>query len=223
MARAIHRRPGPAPEVRALVWGKCRFLLEHMRDPIQEAKRLLRDQVGAVVRGMTVAERGTASAQACALLKAQALWQTAQSVLFFSPLPRELDVWPLLNEALSAGKGVALPRFVADIGTYEARSVRDPGADLHIGQFGIREPTNRCPRLASDRLDLILVPGVAFDLRGGRLGRGRGYYDRLLRRLHGTTCAVAFDQQIVGKVPVAPPDVRLNVILTPTRWVKVEA
>jgi 5-formyltetrahydrofolate cyclo-ligase len=60
---------------------------------------------------------------------------------------------------------------------------------------------------------------VAFDLHGHRLGRGKGYYDALLRALSGTACGVAFDQQIVTEVPVAAHDVRMNCLLTPTRWV----
>ena len=68
------------------------------------------------------------------------------------------------------------------------------------------------------RLDLVLVPGVAFDLHGRRLGRGRGYYDRLLSQVGGRTCGVAFDEQVVSEVPVEAHDVLLNCILTPTRW-----
>jgi 5-formyltetrahydrofolate cyclo-ligase len=70
-------------------------------------------------------------------------------------------------------------------------------------------------------LDFILVPGVAFDLSGRRLGRGKGYYDRLLKQTRGTTCGVAFDEQIVGEIPVEPHDLNVNCILTPTRWIEV--
>ena len=57
----------------------------------------------------------------------------------------------------------------------------------------------------------------------GRLGRGSGYYDRLLRQLHGTTCGVAFDQQVAEEIPRAPHDAPMNCILTPTRWVEMKA
>ncbi len=194
-----------------------------MPDTIRDAKRALRQQVYAELNRLGPAERAAASAQACARLAAQPRWQTAQRVCFFAPLPEELDIWPLLAEALSVGKEVALPRFVADIRTYEVCPIQNPELDVRVGHFGIREPSARCTRLPSSRLDLILVPGVAFDLRGGRLGRGKGYYDRLLKELHGTTCGVAFDQQVVATIPVAPYDVRLDCILTPTRWVERKA
>jgi len=194
-----------------------------MQNTIREAKQALRSQVGARLKQMEPGERAAASDRARALLAAQALWKTAQWVLFFAPLPEELDVWPLLTEALSAGKRVALPRFVAETKTYEACQILDPQVDLQVGHFGIREPARHCPRLSSNQLDLILVPGVAFDLHGRRLGWGKGYYDQLLRTLRGATCGVAFDQQIVEEIPVAPHDVPLDCLLTPTRWVNLRS
>ena len=80
-----------------------------------------------------------------------------------------------------------------------------------------RSPT--CAPALLNSLDLVLVPGVAFDLHGRRLGRGKGYYDQLLAGVCGTTCGVAFDEQIVREVPLEPHDVLMNCILTPTRWV----
>jgi 5-formyltetrahydrofolate cyclo-ligase len=67
---------------------------------------------------------------------------------------------------------------------------------------------------------LVLVPGVAFDSHGRRLGRGKGFYDQLLAFVRGTKCGVAFDEQIVPEIPIEPHDVRLNCILTPTRWIE---
>src|SRR5204863_2517253 len=94
-------------------------------------------------------------------------------------------------------------------------------SDLKIGRFGIREPAEHCPPISLNRLDFILVPGVAFDLTGRRLGRGKGFYDQLLAAVSGTTCGVAFDEQIVREIPVAPHDIRVNCILTPTRWLQL--
>ena len=193
-----------------------------MQNQIREAKRVLRDQVQAAVKRIPPGERVDASARARALLEAQVLWQTAQSVLFFAPLPEELDVWPLLAKALATGKRVALPRFVAATRSYEACWILTQ-KEVQVGHFGIREPRIHCARVASGELDLILVPGVAFDLCGRRLGRGKGYYDQLLGVMRGTTCGVTFEEQIVAEVPVGPHDVRLDYILTPTRWVEVKA
>ena len=193
-----------------------------MQNTIQEAKQALRKQAGAALKRIRPEQRVADSARARALLERQAQWQAARSVLFFAPLPEELDVWPLLAGALAAGKQAALPRFVAATRSYEACWILDLETDVQPGHFGIREPRSHCARVSAGKLDLILVPGVAFDLHGRRLGRGKGYYDQLLGTLRGTTCGVAFEEQIVDEVPLEPHDVRLKCIITPNRWVEVE-
>ena len=155
-------------------------------------------------------------------LKEQTFWQKAASILFFAPIPDEVDVWPLLEETVAGGKIGALPRFDPGSNDYVACRVRHPQDEIGPGQFGIREPTAVCPEIPLERLELILVPGVAFDLHGHRLGRGRGYYDRLLPEISGIKCGVAFDEQIVEMVPAGRHDVRMDFVLTPTRYVKME-
>lgn len=185
-----------------------------------KTKTLLRDEVRARVKGISAAARTNSSTELCSRLRSQRVWQEARAVLLFAPLPDEPDVWPLLNEALAAGKTVALPSFVPGTNTYTTRRIIDPGRDLVVGKFGIREAADLSPELELNQLDLALVPGVAFDARGGRLGRGHGFYDRLLANGRGTKCGVAFDEQMVTAVPVGPLDIPLNCILTPTRWIE---
>ncbi len=93
--------------------------------------------------------------------------------------------------------------------------------EVRLGYFGIREPVASCEEITFNRLSLVLVPGLAFDPHGRRLGRGRGYYDRLLANVRSVTCGVAFDGQLVPEVPADAHDVRLNCVLTPTRWMVV--
>ena len=183
-------------------------------------KLALRHQVREKLEALTKATQAAASDQACALLRQQKRWNEARVVLFYAPLANELDISPLLTEALAVGKTVALPQFIAEKKLYGACEIRDPGRDLEEGHFGVQEPVAHCAPMAISRLDFILVPGVAFDLHGRRLGRGRGFYDVLLTVVRGTTCGVAFDEQIVREVPVEPHDIRLNCILTPTRWIE---
>jgi 5-formyltetrahydrofolate cyclo-ligase len=184
-------------------------------------KAMLRRKVALEVRGLSPERRTAAAARARAALQQQRIWQDARSVLLFAPLPEELDVWPLVNAALASGKQVALPRYTGASSEYIACWVREPEKELELGQYGIREPNERCTIAPLLRLDFILVPGVAFDLHGRRLGRGRGHYDRMLAAARGTTCGAAFDEQIVREVPVEPHDVHLNCILTPTRWIEL--
>ena len=187
---------------------------------IQQLKQKLRRETQDRLAGMTDGQRSVASSQACLLLGQQQIWKEARSILFYAPMPGEPDVWPLVADSLAAGKLVALPRFDATTGNYAACQLQDSVRDIVKGRFGIREPAEACGVAPLDRLDLVLVPGVAFDLRGRRLGRGKGFYDRLLPLVRGITCAVAFDEQIVAEIPVEPHDVVLNWILTPTRWIE---
>lgn len=191
---------------------------QQINEQSRQAKLALRAEMRAKLKAMPAAERAAASLQACALLEQQAVWQKAQSILFYAPLPEEPDIWQLLLDALVAGKTVLLPRFSPEKKAYVACHIKDAVKDIQRGQFGIREPGDACAKISLNRLDLILVPGIAFDLNGYRLGRGKGFYDQLLAVIHGPTCGVAFDQQIVSQIPVEPHDICLSCILTPTRW-----
>ena len=183
-----------------------------------ELKPALRKQVRAALARISREEAIAASNRACILLRTQSIWQRATSILFYASLPSELDLSPLLREALAKGKTVALPRFVEETGLYAAFQITDTGEGLTPGTFGVPEPSAGAPSLALNQLDLALVPGIAFDKDGRRLGRGKGFYDRLLAAVPGAKCGVAFDCQVVSEIPVESHDVLMNFVLTPTRW-----
>jgi 5-formyltetrahydrofolate cyclo-ligase len=189
-----------------------------MSIPLSDAKAVLRAEIRARLKVMTVTERAAGSAQLCARLQGQEVWRAAAAVLFFAPLPDEPDIWPLLETALTSGKTVLLPRFDPATQDYAVCRVQELGETVKMGRFGIREPSEACPVWPLNRLDLGLVPGVGFGWNGRRLGRGKGYYDRLLQSVSGTKCGVAFDEQVVGEIPSGPYDISLDYILTPTRW-----
>jgi 5-formyltetrahydrofolate cyclo-ligase len=194
--------------------------LSKMQPDIQAAKTALRKQIRGVRQNVSPETRASASAKIRARLQEQPFWKAATAILFFAPLPGEVDVWPLLAEALVAGKTAALPRFDSQSQSYVPCQVHQLPEEIVTGRFGIREPARVCPKIPLLTLDLILVPGVAFDLSGRRLGRGQGFYDRLLAGGRCLKCGVAFEEQIVPAIPVEPLDVRMDFILTPTRLVK---
>lgn len=87
-------------------------------------------------------------------------------------------------------------------------------ADLTVGAFGIEEPTGE-PFTHYDEIDLAVIPGVAFDAKGHRLGRGRGYYDRLLPRLTAARkLGICFPFQLVDEVPAEPLDIDMDEVIT---------
>jgi 5-formyltetrahydrofolate cyclo-ligase len=186
-----------------------------------EMKMKLRSEFQGVLKNLSLAKREGYSAKVRTLLLQQPFWKSAATILFFAPLPNEADAWPLLAEALTDRKIAALPRFDSKSQSYVACRVQNLHGEIVKGRFGIREPDAVCEKIQSSKLDLILVPGVAFDLCGHRLGRGKGFYDRLLAGLSGIKCGIAFDEQIAEKVPAGTLDVRMDFILTPTRLVRV--
>ncbi|HEY1661094.1 MAG TPA: 5-formyltetrahydrofolate cyclo-ligase [Verrucomicrobiae bacterium] len=192
-----------------------------MISPPSHLKAELRKQISANLKKLSPGQREIDSQKICARLKEHIVFQEAQSVLLFAPLAQEVDIWPLVEEAVNSSKVVALPCFDADRGVYQSRRVKNLPVEILSGQFGIREPSIACLEMPLDDLDLVLVPGVAFDLQGNRLGRGKGFYDRLLENFRGKKIGIAFDEQMVDAVPAGKLDVRMDLVLTPTRGVKI--
>jgi 5-formyltetrahydrofolate cyclo-ligase len=186
-----------------------------------ELKTELRQKIRAALAKISPAVRAVESIELCERLKAQ--MPSAHTVLFFAPRPDELDVWPVLELSLALGTTCALPFFDAEKKIYGARRLNNLATDIVTGKFGVREPVAGCAETPLDQFDLVLVPGMAFDLQGNRLGRGRGFYDRLLEQVSGIKCGVAYDFQLLETIPTEPHDAKVNFILTPGRCVRRKA
>ena len=151
-----------------------------------------------------------------ALLKTEE-FQNAQTVLIYLSKDEEVATDELMAEAFAAGKRVLVP--VVDPASDELQVSELPGSrvEFQTGSFGVREPATEDKKIVSpDCVDLVVAPGVGFDRRGGRIGYGKGYYDRLLRRLGPTVprVALAFDFQVLSAVPQNEDDIRMNAIIT---------
>jgi 5-formyltetrahydrofolate cyclo-ligase len=182
-----------------------------------ETKAVLRRQLRGEVARHTATELAEASRAICERIVAHKQWREAQTVLLYAPLSGEPDVRSLIESALEAAKLVALPRYEQVAARYEACRVTD-SKGLRTGQFGVLEPSAECPVCELNELDLALVPGIGFSLNGCRLGRGKGFFDRMLSEVRGWKCGVAFDWQVTVEIPTEPHDIRLNSIVTPSRW-----
>jgi len=183
-----------------------------------ETKAALRRQLRGAAMPHTSSGLAECSRAICNRLAAQDAWRNARTVLIYSPLPGEPDLQPLVKSALEAAKTLAFPRFDGSTGAYQICQVTEPTSQLINGQFGILEPRLECPICRLNELDLALVPGIGFSLNGCRLGRGKGYFDRMLSEVRGWKCGVAFDWQVTVEIPTEPHDIRLNSIVTPSRW-----
>lgn len=157
------------------------------------------------------------------------LFRDAKCILFYVSFRSEVNTRKCLRDVIKSGKKLVLPavdRVHRTIKLYETRAL----SELAPGYMGIPEPENRDDRKVSlRRIDLVIIPGVGFDLRGTRLGYGGGYYDRLLsyesKRLarvkkHIATIALAFEEQIGDKIPAEPHDIRVDVIITDKRVIR---
>lgn len=182
---------------------------------IAERKAGLRKEIRVALAAMTPEVRAQDSTRIREAIQASDDWAAAERILGFVPLATEPDLLPLLRVAAGAGKTVCVPRWDPASGTYEAAQLPEREG-FQPGPYGVLEPCAFLPSLALERLDLILVPGLAFDRHGWRLGRGRGFYDRLLRQaVSARRWGVAFDRQVVDSVPNEPHDVNVHILVTP--------
>ena len=137
--------------------------------------------------------------------------QSAQTILMFHSLPDEVDTHEVINLLAAQGKTILLP-VVSSKTDMMLRRYASP-ADLHIGPFGIMEPIGK-PFNDYDQIELAVIPGMAFDEEGHRLGRGRGYYDRFLTLLpHSYKLGLCFDFQKVEHVPTDANDITMDEVL----------
>lgn len=183
---------------------------------LSEAKEALRRQLRGEAARHASGELAEASRAICERIRSQDQWRQAKTVLLYAALVGEPDLQPLMAVAIEERKTVALPRYDGS-SAYEACHITKE-ARLVDGRFGVREPSQECPVCPLNELDLALVPGIGFSLNGCRLGRGKGYFDRMLSGVDGWKCGVAFDWQVTVEIPTEPHDIRLNSIVTPSRW-----
>ncbi len=187
---------------------------------LREAKAALRRRTRGLLAAMPADVRARDSAAACALLATQDFFVQARCVLAFLSLPREIDTAPLLAAAFAAGKRLAVPRVDRAQRLLHAVAI-DQATDLRQGPLGIREPVAGAI-VPPEQIDLVVAPGLAFDERGGRLGQGGGYYDRFLAApgYRAFTCGLAFELQLVARVPAAANDRRVQAVVTEQRVVR---
>lgn len=181
---------------------------------LEQAKRAARAHSRAAVAALSPADRARWAAGAEAL-RATREWKRARVVLGFVPDGSEPPMRPLLQAALDEGKRLALPRMEWDEQRVRPLLVTDL-EELEARRHGIGEPPSWCPAVDPSEIDLVLVPGVAFDRTGRRVGRGGGFYDRFLASLGGraSRVGVCFACQVVEAAPAGAHDERVTMLAT---------
>lgn len=185
-----------------------------------EEKTAVRTRVRAVRRALSAEERASASEAIARRAFALPELDEVRAVLVYGASLEEADPAPLECVLRERGVLIAYPRVVGPR-ALALHWIDDPG-DLVSGAFGLREPAPEAPQAALAELDLVIVPGVAFDAWCNRLGYGGGFYDTLLADLPHTlpTVGLAFEEQIVDRVPCEPFDRPLDIVVTPVRTLR---
>jgi 5-formyltetrahydrofolate cyclo-ligase len=179
-----------------------------MKDPIRAAAR-------ARLKALSAEQRARAGAAI-----ARHVWELPEiagshRLLLYASLPSEVPTDAIAGEARHRGIEVVYPRCLPETRQMALHRL-DAGDELRPGLYGIREPDLDCPLVRLEEIDAALVPGLAWDRAGGRMGRGAGYYDRLLGSTgwRGFICGLFFAAQEFDALPTSSLDVRLNAVVT---------
>lgn len=180
-----------------------------------KTKAQLRGEIDKKRRALNPGWITTASFKIVTQIQTLDAFKTAERIALYKAIAGEVDLETLFSACWDMGKHTYVPVFNSSQKIYElAKITADSG--YITGNYGIQEPKNACLVPVSE-MDLIIVPGVAFDANGNRMGRGGGYYDRMLDGFRGTKAAVAFDFQLFSTIPHEATDIPVNYIVTESK------
>ncbi len=184
-------------------------------DQVAANKSVMRRTIGLARDGIDPSARVHQTHRCLTQLLTLPAYQRAQRLLCTVSFGSELDTSGIIDRARADGKHVVLPRVdksSADLLLF----LTDTDARLETSSWGIAEPPLNATMVDSGELDLVIVPGLAFDRAGNRLGYGRGYFDRLLAQLpvRATRVALCFECQVVDAVPVLDTDEKIDILVT---------
>jgi len=182
-----------------------------------DAKQALRE---AMLKTRNSLSRGMLNKMSEAI-QAQAMkmneFTVAKTVAAYHPIGSEVSTLNILSSVLQLNKHLILPRVEDDTKIIFAE-VKDLENDLQVGKYKILEPKDHC--LKVNKMELVFVPGIAWDKNGHRLGYGKGYYDRYLRNLYTINVGLAYDFQVLEEIPHENNDLRVDLIVTEKRVIK---
>ena len=189
---------------------------------LKEKKSEIRNMTLSLRDGLTEKERRQKSNEISDRLFDFANFLEARVVLFYVNTASEVITVDMIRQALDYEKGIVLPYIDKKDNQIAPLKVDDLERDLQPGYGNIPEPIpQRCKQMPFENIDLAIIPGIAFDERGGRIGHGTGFYDKFIPKLEITTrkVALAFECQIVPQIPMEPHDRYIDIIITEERTI----
>ena len=189
-------------------------------DAIAQAKRAARSRARLARDGVEQTERRSAAHELAFVLLELPELSSVATILAYAALPNELDPMPAIWRLRKRGVRIAYPRIEAP-GVLGMHYV-DHEMELVPGPFGLAQPSEHAAHAPHECIDAVIVPGVAFDVQGTRLGYGGGYYDRLLpmMRRECVRSGVAFDEQGLEHIPTEDHDECVDIVVTPARIIR---
>ena len=184
-----------------------------------DSKEKLREEIKLKRDSMTDEEAERKSSAAAKSLMKIAEYANARVVMLYAAKGNEVRSRQLIESALKEGKTVLLPITNTEKKEIEPAMIENYDSDLMKGAFGIMQPKQKSVFDVSI-IDTIVVPGVAFDIDGHRLGYGHGFYDKLLKRLTAVKIGLAYDLQLLEKLPRESHDERMDIIVTESRVIR---
>ena len=178
-------------------------------------KKELRTRLKANLAALSPEQIHSRSIQACDLLVAQPEYAGAETIMVFLSLHSEISTTPLVLRAWQDGKRVLAPRVSWEQRRMLPVEIRSLTEDIEETRWSLRQPAQGDP-VPLSMIDMVTVPGLGFDTRGHRLGRGRGFYDRFLSNPNftGTICALGFEEQTVDFIPEDSHDIKVDMLVT---------
>jgi len=183
----------------------------------QQEKDQIRKDILVLLRSQKDSERAIKSKQIKRRLFQEKSFHQAESVMFYVAKSYEVETAGMIEEALGLGKRVIIPVTKTHEKCLIPSEIRDPKRELASGPFGIYEPRKEYMKtVALKDIDVVIVPGVAFDKKGNRIGHGHGYFDRFLKNLPSKipTIGLAFKLQLVKKIIAFPWDIPVTKLIT---------
>lgn len=188
-------------------------------EEIQEAKRQIREEMARMLASISEADLAEKRRQIEERLFDFANFQEARIPLLYIPAPGELDSDEILKRCREANKIVILPFRGKENSRLALMKVDDLKRDLRSAGETMEPDPKRCKKVPLECIDIAIVPGIAFDEKGGRLGKGTGYYDRLIPKLPATTRKVSLclEGQLLSQIPAESHDKTVDIIITEER------
>jgi 5-formyltetrahydrofolate cyclo-ligase len=182
---------------------------------VQEAKRVIRQRILKLLRNQEEESKHKKSLVILNKLFSIPEFQGAKTILFYASFAGEVDTFEMIQQALEIGKQIALPIVKEKERNIIPALINNLEKDLECGKYGIKQPKEDAKFVDLDKIDMVVVPGVAFDKQNNRLGRGEGYYDRFLKKLSPNSYSVglAFDFQVVDSLPVSETDIAVSRVI----------